>query len=122
MDAPERPTPPPYRRRSRRDLKPGESPLKYYEGWHHFWLFGVRREVSGLNRRLARHPYLYSVVALSLGAALVAAGLLYGSSVSDEGWPAPTLAGAGSLCLILGIGGLISALAQTIAARKDGQG
>jgi|WetSurMetagenome_2_1015567.scaffolds.fasta_scaffold1246657_2 hypothetical protein len=114
---------------------PGESPLKYYDGWQHFWLIGVRRQVAGLNAALSRHSYVYAGVVLGLGVILAAAGLIYGPHVdlweqwicgghADpwQQWLAPVLLGAGGLLLLLGLGGLASAVVGGLAAGKDGGG
>jgi hypothetical protein len=127
---------PRYGRHSHRDLKPGQSPLTYYEGWQHFWLVGVRGQVRGLNARLDRRPFTYPLVGLALGLLLVGAGLLYSQRVvSKDVWmsyiadPArlglrgvtyvpPIMIGGGVLLLLLSFGGLVSALAAWALERR----
>ena len=111
---------PPGRRRSRHDLEPGESPLKVYEGWQHFWLFGVRHEARQLSASLARRPYLSPLVALGVGAVLGVAGLLWGGSGRAEDWVAPALLGAAALCLLFAVGGFVSALVAGMVEKKEG--
>jgi hypothetical protein len=132
----DRPYDPRYRRRSHRDLKPGESPLTYYGGWQHFWLSGVKGQVRGLNARLDRRPFAYPLVGLALGVLLVGAGLVYSQqAVSEYVWtsyianPAgeglagarlapPIMIGIGIVLLLLSFGGLVSALAVRAVERR----
>lgn len=121
MAARVRSSPPPLRqRRSRHDLQPGESPLKVYEGWQHFWLFGVRHQTTRLSASLARRPYLYPLVALGVGMILGVAGLLWGGRGSFGDWVAPSLLGGAALCLLFAAGGFVSALAARMAEKKEG--
>jgi hypothetical protein len=113
---------PPTRRRSRHDLQPGESPLKVYEGWQHFWLFGVRHQTAQVGAFLARRPYLYPLVALGVGVALGVAGLLWGGQGRYQDWVAPALLGGAVLCLLFAVGGFASALAARTADKKEGEG
>ena len=111
---------PPTERRSRHDVPPGESPLKFYEGWQHFWLFGVRHQARGLSASLARRPYLYPLVALGLGVLLGAAGLLWGGLGRYEDWVAPVLLGGAVLCFLFAVGGFVSALSATMVQKEEG--
>ena len=115
------PSLPPTRHRSRHDLQPGESPLKVYEGWQHFWLFGVRHQARGLSASLARRPYVYPVVALGVGVILATAGLLWGGLGRFEDWAAPALLGGAALCFLFAVGGFVSALAARMAEKKEGE-
>ena len=115
------PSLPPTRHRSRHDLQPGESPLKVYEGWQHFWLFGVRHQARGLSASLARRPYVYPLVALGVGVILATAGLLWGGLGRFEDWVAPALLGGAALCFLFAVGGFVSALAARMAEKKEGE-
>lgn len=111
---------PPTRRRSRHDLQPGESPLKAYDGWQHFWLFGVRQQAKGFSAALARRPYLYPLAAVGIGLTLGAAGLLWGGRGRFEDWLAPALLGGAVTCFLFAVGGFVSALSAGMVEKREG--
>lgn len=96
-----------------------------WEGYDH-WRLGRVRSAPRVNLLLAKRPLLLPAVLAAVGAVLLLVGLLLPAAASSgSGLVRALLFGGGGLLLVLGLGGLFSALLVRLfgaeAKPKDGR-